>query len=546
MSDAVALDQPGRLTKRQTLVILSGLMLGLLMAALDQTIVATALPTIVGDLGGLSHLSWIVTAYLLAQTVCTPIYGKLGDLFGRKRLFQIAIVLFLVGSVLCGLAGSMLQLIVFRGIQGLGGGGIVVLTQAIVADVVPPRERGKYQGYFGAVFASASVAGPLLGGLLTDHISWRWVFYVNIPVGIAALVVTSLVLPAAGKRRQAKIDWAGSFLLTGAICSLVLLTTWGGTEHAWGSPVILGLVAATVVLGVGFVLVQRVAAEPTIPLRLLRIRTFNLCCGIGFAMGLAMFGAITFLPTFLQIASGATASSSGLAIIPLMLGIVSSSIVAGQTISRTGHYRVFPILGTGITGVGMVLLSTLDASSSRWESGGYMVVLGVGIGMVLQIILLLPQNEVPPGDIGVATSSVNFTRAVGGSIGVALFGALLNNQLTSRLGGAAVDYATLTPEVVKALPVGEQAEVIDAFAGSITSVFLQIVPVLVIGFALAWLIKEKPLPTHSPAERRGGTLGSALAEAEEGLGAISDPAFVLDTGEASDTGGERDGRPART
>jgi len=484
-------------THKRVVVIFSALMLGMVLAALDQTIVATALPTIVGDLGGLDHLAWVVTSYLLATTVSTPLYGKLGDLFGRKTLFLVAIAIFVGGSILCGLATSMPTLIAFRAVQGLGGGGLIVLGQAIIADVVSPRERGRYQGIFGAFFGASSVAGPLLGGFFTDNLSWRWVFTINIPLGLLAFAAAWFVLPASPRRERVRIDYAGAAVLSVAITLIVLVTTWGGNEYAWASPTIVGMGVASVVLAVVFVAIERRADEPLLPLRLFRVRTFNLSSGIGLMIGMAMFGVISFLPLFLQTVNGASATDSGLLLAPLMLGLLASSILAGRSVTKTGRYRRFPIAGCAITGVGMFLLSTLGPGSSRWESGAFMVVCGIGLGFTMQLLVLATQNSVPVSDLGVATASVNFFRSIGGSLGVALFGALFNTRLIARIGAGT---ESLRPEEVQALPDAAKAAYVGDFADALTGTFLYAVPLMVLATALAIALREVPLRTTNQVD----------------------------------------------
>ena len=515
---------PVDLPRRQVLLIFTGLVLGMLVAAADQTIVATALPTIVGDLGGLDQLSWVITAYLLAQTIATPIFGKLGDLYGRKQLFQIGIALFVLGSLVAGFSTSMIQLIACRALQGFGAGGLFIVAQAIIADIVSPRERGRYQGFFGAVFGAASVLGPLIGGFLTDHFSWRWIFFINIPIGVIALVVTVSVLPPSRRRADVHIDWLGNALLASAISCLVLMTSWAGVDYAWGSPVIIGLAVATVVLGVSFVFVELRVDEPAMPMHLFRIRTLTISCVVLAIVGLCMFGAIAYLPTLLQIANGASASNAGLLLVPLMIAVFGSSIIAGQIISRTGRYRWFPICGLAIAACGMYLLSTLDTTSSRLESGLYMAVLGLGVGMVMQILVLATQNEAPIDDLGVATSTVGFFRAVGGSIGVAAFGALFASRINELLGATA--NLNITPEAVRRLPPVARAATQAAFADSITRVFAYAVPLLLFALVLALFLKEIPLRTSS-ADVRRATAALEIDFAEDSLIAIADPALPV-------------------
>jgi EmrB/QacA subfamily drug resistance transporter len=499
-ADAPATTRP--LTHREVLIIFIALLLGMLLSSLDQTVVSTALPTIVGELGGVQHLSWVITAYLLTSTASVPIYGKLSDLYGRKLFFQLAIIIFLAGSMLSGAAQSMLQLIIFRGIQGLGGGGIIAMAQVIIGDIVSPRERGRYQGYTGTVFAISSVTGPLIGGLFTDQLSWRWVFYINLPLGLLALTATWMFLRLPKHRTEHKVDYLGGALMVAGVSAILLVTSWGGTQYAWDSPAIIGLTALGVLLIAGFIVQESRAPEPLLPLRLLRQRTFAVCSSVGFIVGLAMFAAISFMPLYLQIVQGVSATSSGLRLTPMMLGLLAMSIGSGQLISITGRYRIYPIIGTAIIAGGMFLLSTLEAGSSMILVSFYMLILGCGLGFTMQVIVLAVQNDSPPGEMGVSTTGVSFFRSMGGAIGVAIFGSLLTSRLESNLARLVpkdslngIDTATLTgsPEVVRNLPAAVHNGVVEAFALSLGDVFLIAVPFVIAAFALTWLLREVPL-----------------------------------------------------
>jgi EmrB/QacA subfamily drug resistance transporter len=498
---AIEIPEEG-LQGRALATVFGALMLGMFLAALDQTIVSTALPTIVGELGGLDHLSWVVTAYLLASTVSTPLYGKLGDMLGRKPVFLAAIVIFLVGSMLSGLSQTMIQLIAFRALQGLGAGGLIVGAQAILADIIPPRRRGRYMGLMGAVFAVSSVAGPLLGGFLVDNLSWRWVFYVNMPIGALALVIVTFRLHLHVPQTRHRIDYLGAGLLASGIGALILVATWGGTQYAWSSSTIVGLAALGVLLLAAFVWQERRAAEPIIPLTLFRSRTFDLAGGMGFTVGMAMFGAIIYLPLFLQLVYGASPTSSGLRMVPLMLGLLTASIASGRAITRFGRYKVYPVVGTAVLVVGMYLLSRLTVSTDAWLASVYMLVVGVGLGLVMQVLVLIVQNDARPQDMGVVTSTATFFRSVGGSFGVALFGAVFASRLAAELARLPADVVArlgdvgnIDPARAKQLPPEVHADFLQVFASALHGVFLFGMAIAIVPFALSWLIREVPLRT---------------------------------------------------
>jgi EmrB/QacA subfamily drug resistance transporter len=475
-------------------VIFSALLLAVLLAALDQTIVATALPTIVGELGGLTHLSWVVTAYLLASTVSAPLYGKFGDLYGRKVVLQTAIVIFLIGSMLCGIAQNMPELIAFRALQGLGAGGLIVTAIAVVGDIIPPRERGKYQGLFGAVFGVSTIVGPLLGGFFVDNLSWRWIFYVNLPVGALALVVIQAVFHARAEHVRHAIDYLGAACLAGGLASIVLFTSLGGTTFAWGSWESIVLVTSGIVLLVLFVFAERRAKEPILPLELFRNRIFTVTSAIGFIVGLALFGSVTYLPLFLQIVKGASPTRSGLQLTPMMGGLLVSSIVAGRVISRWGKYRVFPIVGTAVMSAGMILLSRLDVHSSLTTAALDMLVVGFGLGMVMQVLVLAVQNAVEHRHMGVGTSGSLMFRQIGGSIGLAMFGAIFANRLHSTLAERGIQGPkTATPAVVANLPPAVHQAYVGAIASSLRPVFVVAAAISLFAFLLTWLLEEVPL-----------------------------------------------------
>ncbi len=482
-------------------LVFSGLLLVMLVAALDSTIVSTALPTIAGDLGGLQHISWVATAYLLGQTIVTPLYGKIGDLYGRKRVLQGALVLFLIGSALCGAAQSMTELIAFRGIQGLGGGGLMVLSQAAIGDVVPPSERGRYSGFFGAIFGVATVIGPLLGGFLTTNLSWRWIFYVNLPVGVIAIAVLAITLPS-GERTKRRVDYAGTALLGGSLTALVLATSLGGNAYDWGSGFILGMGIASVALLAAFIFVERRSPEPVLPPSLFRNNVIVTTGAVGLIVGFALLGSVTYLPTFLQVVNGVSPTASGLQLLPLMGGLLVMSIITGQIVTRTGRYRPFPIIGTAVMALGLYLLSTMDEHSSRGSQILFMLVLGMGLGLVMQVLVLAAQNAVSYEQLGVATSSATLFRLIGSALGTAVLGAVFSNRLANELSsvlprraqqGGAPGIGSLSPSSLDQLPPAIHADYVHAFAQALDTVFLVGAGISVVAFGISWLIKEEPL-----------------------------------------------------
>jgi EmrB/QacA subfamily drug resistance transporter len=509
------------LSKGARNTIVAAIMLGMLLSALDQTIVATALPTIVSDLGGGNHLSWVVTSYLLAETIMTALIGKFGDLFGRKKAFLISVSLFLVGSFFSGWAGSMGELIAFRAVQGLGAGGLMVTAAAVIADVVPLRERGKYQGIMGSVFGVSTVVGPLLGGLFVDHLSWRWAFYVNLPLGIIVLVVAAVALPTVRSAGKPKIDYLGIILIALAATGLTLVTSWGGTQYPWGSPTILIMAAASLVLLVLFVLVETRAAEPMLPMRLFKNPVFTVASVLSFIVGFAMLGGITFLPTYLQYVQGASATSSGLRMLPMVLGLLVAAMVSGTVISKTGRYRLFPIAGSILMTLGLFLLSLMDAATGFWVTSAYMMVLGLGVGMTMQVPVIIVQSTSDYKDLGVATSGVSFLRTLGSSFGVALFGTIYASGLPDRLATALARHpfpAGVDPRLAQSvqglhsLPAELKAPIVDAYVGALQHVFLIAAPVGLLSLLVSLFLKEVPLRDTSRAAASGNSgVGESFA-----------------------------------
>jgi EmrB/QacA subfamily drug resistance transporter len=502
-------------THRQILVIMSGLMMGMFLASLDQTIVSTALPTIVGDFRHSNLLSWVITAYLLASTASTPIWGKAGDLYGRKRLFQLAIVVFVAASALCGLSRNIFELIAFRGLQGIGGGGLLSLAFAIIGDVIPPRERGRYQGYFGAVFGVSSVVGPLAGGFAVDHLTWRYIFYVNLPLGIAALIVTNRVLRLPVRKRVVNIDWWGAILLVAGVSCILLAVQLGGTSDPWGSGQVIGLFVLGALVLAGFALREAAAPEPILPLGLFRLRIFTVSNIISFVSGVAMFGALAFLPQYLQLVHGVSATESGLLLLPLLVGLLAMSISSGIYISRTGRYRWFPLAGTIIVTIGLALLSRLGAHTSLTIVGLDILVFGIGLGLFMQVLTLVVQNAVPMKELGVATSSVTFFRSMGGAIGASALGAVLTAGITALLprylppaalavGGNKVGALIGSPAQLDALKHTHPAiheGIIQAYSHAIDRLFFVAVPVSIVSVIAALFINQVRLRTSNTQTR---------------------------------------------
>ncbi|MFF2347666.1 MDR family MFS transporter [Pseudarthrobacter sp. NPDC058119] len=536
---------PLLLTQKRIWIIFSALIAGMLLSSLDQTIVSTAMPTIVGKLGGVEHQAWITTAYLLATTIVMPIYGKFGDILGRRNLFLVAIALFTLASVGCALATDFWGFVIFRAIQGLGGGGLMILSQAIIADIVPANERGKYMGPLGAIFGLSAVAGPLLGGFFVDHLTWEWAFYINIPIGIAAFAIAWFTLTLPNKKAEKRIDVLGVVLLSAATTCLIFFTDFGGKkDEGWDSPLTWAFGAGLLVSAVAFVMVERRAEDPIIPLSLFRNRIFINATAIGFTLGLGMFSAIAFVPTFLQMSSGTSAAESGLLMLPMMAGLMGTSIYSGVRISKTGKYKMYPILGAALTMAAMLWMTTLAASTPIWVICVQLFVFGAGLGLIMQVVVLVVQNSVPADQIGTATSTNNYFREVGAAMGVAIFGSLFTTRLSESLtsaftgAGASAEQAsqstsTLDPQALNQLPDQLRDAIVNAYADSLAPVFWYLLPFIAVALLLAITLKQIPLSDTAGMVARGEAIGGEEAERM----AAGLPA----TGAAVDGGPDQDG-----
>ncbi len=525
--------EPLLLTQKRIWIIFSALIAGMLLSSLDQTIVSTAMPTIVGKLGGVEHQAWITTAYLLATTIVMPIYGKFGDILGRRNLFLIAIGLFTLASVGCALATDFWGFVIFRAVQGLGGGGLMILSQAIIADIVPAKERGKYMGPLGAIFGLSAVAGPLLGGFFVDHLTWEWAFYINIPIGIAAFTIAWFTLTLPNKKAEKRIDILGVLLLSAATTCLIFFTDFGGKkDEGWDSPLTWAFGAGLVLAATAFVLVERRAEDPIIPLSLFKNRIFVNSTAIGFTLGLGMFAAIAFVPTFLQMSSGTSAAESGLLMLPMMVGLMGMAIFSGIRISKTGKYKLFPVLGATLTIAAMLWLTTLTAATPIWVICVQLFIFGAGLGSIMQVIVLVVQNSVPADQIGTATSTNNYFREVGASLGVAVFGSIFTTRLSESLtnaftgAGASAEQAsqstrTMDPQMLSQLPAQLKDAIVNAYADSLAPVFWYLLPFLGIALILALTLKQIPLSDTAGMVARGEAVGGEEAERLEAERAVA-------------------------
>ena len=535
------------LTQRRIWVIFSALLAGMFLSSLDQTIVSTAMPTIVGDLGGVANMAWVTTAYLLATTISMPIYGKFGDIFGRRSLFLIAIALFTLASLGAALSGNFWMFVVFRGIQGLGGGGLMILSQAIIADIVPAKERGKYMAPMGAVFGVCAIGGPLLGGFFTDHLTWQWCFWINIPVGIVAFLIGFRFLSLPRKHNTARVDYLGVILLSAATTCLILLTDWGGKQYAWTSPTIIGLAVVVVAAVIAFIAVEKRAEQPIIPLTLFKNKAFVIATAIGLVLGLGMFSALAFIPTFLQMASGTSASVSGLLTIPMIVGLILTLTLSMRQITRTGRYRIYPIIGAAVTALAMLWLTTLAGATPIWVICSMLFVLGAGLGFIMQVIVLVVQNAVSPNDVGTATSTNNYFREVGASLGVAVFGSIFSSRLVDHLSvafgenGAQAAASGLTPgslipSQVKAVGEPLHSAIVNSYADSLAPVFWYLIPFVVIALLLAWKLPEIPLSDEAGMVARGEAVTEFGAEQKASV------AQAIATGTVAEPAGQQRGR----